>query len=407
MGEVLTPKVITVEEQINQQLVNGNVTEAVIANLREKYLPLTIKDQSDKEGYMAVKEARKDCKNLRVLAEKLCKKGREEAVAIQKAWVTKEKEVAGKIGEVEDYLEKQEKEYEAEADRIKAEKKRKQEEQLIHRQMALSAMGVLYADGNFSLGATSYEMTLVKECDQDIWEDTILPKFKAEFELIDAERRRREEEKLAQEAELKRQQEEVERKRQELQEREEALKQDEEQKLKQETEKRSLEAADERARIEKLWRGRLEQLRPIGFNGQEAYAKYDESIIVATYQELISWSDEEFDAVKVSHQEKVAEYERVMEEKRQAEIEEKSRIAAEKAAKEERERIEKAQAAAELKRQQEEQQEIEKMAAAKDKEKWADIISQLNVLTIHDMKSSQYKNRVKSLQAKLEEIKSL
>jgi hypothetical protein len=105
--------VLTVEDQINNELVKANVTDAVIASLKERFMPLKIKGIEDKETYLHVVESRKECKKWRIAAKKICEKGREEAVAIQKAWIAKEKEVTGQISEVEDYLEKQETEYEA------------------------------------------------------------------------------------------------------------------------------------------------------------------------------------------------------------------------------------------------------------------------------------------------------
>src|SRR5690606_17652414 len=146
----------------------------------------------------------------------ICKKGREKAVEIQKAWVAKEKDIAGRIGEVEDYLEKQEKDFEAQVAAEKERRKKQQEEQLIMRQQILSAMNVLYSDGYFILGEVSFESSLIKECDPDIWENDIKPKYEEEYKKIEAERLEQERLQREKEAELKRQQEELERKQREL-----------------------------------------------------------------------------------------------------------------------------------------------------------------------------------------------
>lgn len=92
--EVLQPS------PIETALTSANITDKVIEGLKE-YLPLTINGIEDKEGYEKVKSAATACKKTRVLAEKICKKGREEAIAIQKKWVAKEKEVVAQIEEVE------------------------------------------------------------------------------------------------------------------------------------------------------------------------------------------------------------------------------------------------------------------------------------------------------------------
>lgn len=112
------------ENPITQELVKSNVTDAVIASLRTKYLPLKINGIEDKEGYDTVHKARIECRDIRILAEKVCKKGREEAVRIQKEWLAKEKEVVAKVQEVELYLKKQEDDIDAQKEAIKIRQER-------------------------------------------------------------------------------------------------------------------------------------------------------------------------------------------------------------------------------------------------------------------------------------------
>lgn len=112
------------ENPITTELVKANVTDAVIQKLRTEFLPLKINGIDDKEGYEKVLKARSQCRDVRVLAEKVCKKGREGAVKIQKEWIAKEKEVVAKVTEVEQHLKKQEDDIDAqkEAIKIKAER---------------------------------------------------------------------------------------------------------------------------------------------------------------------------------------------------------------------------------------------------------------------------------------------
>lgn len=220
MSKELIPEPISLDEQIDNKLVKGNVTEAVIAELRERYLPLKIAGIEDKETYLLVKEGRKTCKAIRVMAKKICTDGREDAVSIQKKWVAKEKDVTGRIAEVEDYLEAQEKEYEAE----KEARKRKQEEQLIIRQQVLTGYGALYSDGMFTLGEVSFDISLIKESDDDIWNETIWPKYEEEYKKVQAEEIEQKRKKQEAEAEFKRQQEALEQKQKELAQKEADLK---------------------------------------------------------------------------------------------------------------------------------------------------------------------------------------
>lgn len=254
MSEELKTELAPIEEKMSQELVKANVTEAVISTLREKYLPLKIAGLDDKETYLLVKEGRKECKSLRVMAKKICTNGREEATAIQKAWIAKEKEVTGKIAEVEDYLEAQEKEYEAGIAAEKEARKRREEEQLIIRQQILTSMGALYTDGCFVLGEVSFELSAVKESDIDVWNDVINAAFTAEYQKIQAEQLEQEQKKKEAEAELKRQQEEMERKRKELEEKEAELKREEERQAKERDNK-------ERAKL----RERVGALMALGF----------------------------------------------------------------------------------------------------------------------------------------------
>ena len=89
--------------KITTALAQENVTETVIAKLKE-YKKLTIIDLDDQEGYAKIVTARKECKRIRNLAEKICKRGREDAIKEQKEWVAKEKEITGQIQDVETCL---------------------------------------------------------------------------------------------------------------------------------------------------------------------------------------------------------------------------------------------------------------------------------------------------------------
>lgn len=134
----------TTQSPIESALAEQNVTAQVIAKLKSDYLGLTINGIDDKEGFEVVEKARKECKAIRILAEKICKSGREEAVKIQKDWIAKEKEVVAQIEEVELSLK-------AESDRIKEEEKQilfkaAQEAKLPMRKEKLLSIGITVDD---------------------------------------------------------------------------------------------------------------------------------------------------------------------------------------------------------------------------------------------------------------------
>src|SRR5688572_10541401 len=92
---------LPLEEQVSLELVKHNYTEAKLKEF-EEYLKLDIVDD-DKESYLIIKDKRKEVKSYRVAVEKFCKFKREDAVKIQKVWVSKENELVDKISKVEDY----------------------------------------------------------------------------------------------------------------------------------------------------------------------------------------------------------------------------------------------------------------------------------------------------------------
>jgi len=439
-------QLIPIEEQISQELVKQNVTETIIANLKEKYLPLKIAGIDDKETYLLVKDARKECKSLRVLAKKICEKGREDAVAIQKAWVAKQKEVTDQISEVEDYLEKQEKEYEAAVAKDKEDRRRKQEEQLIMRQQALTSMGALYSDGSFTIGEVSFELSVVKESEQDIWEESILPKFKEEYEKVEAERIEQERVKQEREAEMKRQQEELERKQKELADQEAKLKRAQEEQERKQKEEDDRKIAEAKAAEKAMISVRVGQLQSIGLrpemsSDQMYYTGYDCAV---HHLDITGYSDEKWGTMIDEMKEHVSKKKEEAEQKRLSEIEEQKEAArrnelrkarlsiikqydytwthgdiadpAEEAwdaliervkaeyDKQQRDKWEKEQ---DEKRKLEELKKQQEMEQAKDKEKWEEIMRKVDEIQVYEMRSSQYRKKAMILREKLEEIKAL
>lgn len=438
--------VLTVEEVISNELIKGNVTDAVIDNLKEKYMPLKIAGIEDKETYQEVKSARKECKQWRIAAEKICKAGREEATKVQKAWIAKEREVVDKISEVEDYLEKQEKDYEAAVEKDKADRRRKQEEQLILRQQTLSNMNALYADGQFTIGEVSFELSVVKECEQDIWEESILPKFKAEYEKVQALILEQERIKEERESELKRQQEELERKQRELAEKEAALKAAQEEQERKQREEEQRKYTEAKAQREAKEKGRMDQLNALGLrvgieDGHMYFKGYDcwvSHIDITTYDDD-KWNKTIDDLTihiakkkEEEEQKRLTEIESQKEETRKNELR-KSRlailaqynqswghgdivdpteewwnemVAGVKASYEKKQR-EKWESEQEEKRKHEELKKQLEMEQAKDKEKWEEIIRKVNEIEVYEMRSSQYRKKAMMLREKLQEIKSL
>jgi chromosome segregation ATPase len=95
------------DDKMEQALSKVNVTNYVIDTLKAKYGDLKLRSMDDKEMYLEIKVAAKEVAKVRNAVVKVCKEGREEAVKIQKQWIAKEKEVIGRIAEVENPLDAQ------------------------------------------------------------------------------------------------------------------------------------------------------------------------------------------------------------------------------------------------------------------------------------------------------------
>lgn len=192
---------VTEVSVIETALAKENVTAQVIAKLKADYLGLTINGLDDKKGFEAVETARKECKNLRVLATKICKAGREEAIKIQKDWIEKEKEVVAEISQVEDYLE-------AQSSAIKEEEKRilfeaAQKGKLPIRKEKLMSIGIEVQDEELlKINDDQFNALFNEFYEKHLAEKEA--KLKAEQEKIEAEKR--EQERIEQErlAEIKR-----------------------------------------------------------------------------------------------------------------------------------------------------------------------------------------------------------
>jgi hypothetical protein len=248
--------------KIDQELVKNNVTEQVLAEL-QSLKSLTIKDVNDKEGYKKVYDARIQCKNTRVLAVKICKKGREEAIEEQRRWIAKEKEVVGKIEDVEAFLQAEQDRIDLEKEKIRQEEERKEQARIQARVDALA---------KFNYAADIYELKIMEE---EQFKSLLIHaenEYNKEQErLAEIERQKKEEEErlkriaAEQEAERKRLDEqaaairaEQERIAREQEEREAAIRAERE---KIEAEKRAIEEAKRREAEEKKRHEEIEQAR--------------------------------------------------------------------------------------------------------------------------------------------------
>ena len=376
---------LSLEQAIETKLVQANVTQRILGELKDKYGEMKLKALDDKESYLEIKAAAKECAKVRTLTVKLCKEGRDEAVKTQKAWVAKEKEIVAQVAEVEDALDAEAAKFDAEVLRVQNEEKQRKEESYIIRQAQLTKMGASYEGGNFVLGDISFEANLIKESSETIWETSVLPSFTEAYNEI--EKVRIAEEAAKQEAadELKRQQAELARQQEEFrQQQAEAEKQRQEQ-IRLGNEKFDAERKEQQRIQNELQKERFDKVYPVSKYGEIIDINMLYSLTEQEFNKILSEKTLAFDAA-------MAEKERIAEEKRQQEIEAAKQLAI----KQEQERVE-----------QEEVKRKAEMEAASDKIKWNEFLQKVQGITTFDMRSGQYRKKMQVAKEKIEEILSL
>lgn len=107
---------------IGTELAKYNLPDAVLDELKEKYMSLKVSSPDDMENYIAAKEGHQEVKKLRVNIEKKRKELKEASLEYGRAVDTEAKRLTAKVLEIEDHLEAQRKVVEAEAERKRKEK---------------------------------------------------------------------------------------------------------------------------------------------------------------------------------------------------------------------------------------------------------------------------------------------
>jgi fused signal recognition particle receptor len=125
---------------INQELKKFNVTDAAIAEMKSKYMPLTINGIEDKAGYATVKEGRQFMKGLRVNVDKKRKELNEGALTFQRAINAEAKRITADLEPIEEHLLAQEKAIDDERECLRVEAEQKRQEALQARIDAFAAV---------------------------------------------------------------------------------------------------------------------------------------------------------------------------------------------------------------------------------------------------------------------------
>lgn len=411
----MTETAITIEESIKLEIAKFDPFEARLNELKELYTGLTIAGVDDKEGYENVRIAIAELRGIRTGTTKDKKAIKSPFLKACTDIEEKSQWIITEVSKIEDPLQKNKDAIDAEKEKIKLQKQAAQQAIFTKRTIQLSNMGVIFDGVNFILEDASYEGVLVKEADEDVYIEFILPKFKTIFdrrelvrlaeekakqEAIEKERQDREQFTAAQE-ELKRQRAEVLRQQQEAENERAEIARKEQLRLVKEN---SLKAEAEN----KLWRGRLAKMSEAGWNGQFAFSRAgNEEVPVFTYEELITLSDADFEPRLLDHNKTVSEIRDAQAKQREEKRLQEIRVAEESAAKKERERIAEEQRLAEIKRKQDEERKAEELAKAGDKANWDAFIANLKLVPHGTFRSGQYRKIASIAKEKIDEILNL
>ncbi|HEV2917576.1 MAG TPA: hypothetical protein VGW78_07585 [Candidatus Babeliales bacterium] len=138
------------QTHIEKEIAKFSVTDAAIAGLNNQYSHLTINGIEDKQGYLAVREARLVVKNKRVEVEKKRKELTADALAVQRAINEEAKRITGLLEPLEDYLKTQEDNYNKEKERLKKEQEHVEQALIASRAKMLLEIGFIFDGLKFS-----------------------------------------------------------------------------------------------------------------------------------------------------------------------------------------------------------------------------------------------------------------
>ncbi len=193
-------KFVLDEKEIAKRL---EFQEEVIAELSNKYMAITVKGVDDEEGYKAAHAARMDMVHKRTDFTKRSKAFRDELNEYPKMELKVEKHILSLLAPIEEHLLSQEKIVDDEKARIKAEADAKEAARIQARVDKLYSMGLISRNGNFYLSFTAegyVPEAIAKTCPDDEF-NKLTDKFQ---QSIDAENARIEKEKAEKKAEEER-----------------------------------------------------------------------------------------------------------------------------------------------------------------------------------------------------------
>lgn len=391
--EILTPEVevMELESSINTALIKANITDQVLAELKQRHGKVRLKSIEDKESYLECKASSKEIRKIEIAAEKICEVGRAEAIKVQRLWISKQKELLAKTAEIKDPIDADIKKFEDEVERKEIIIAQLREETYMNRQATLLKMGAIYSNGNLELNHISYEVGLIKESDNEMWEGIILPKYRKVYEEIEAGKVEEENKRKQEFEKQKKEREEFELQQKAFREQQEAFSKQQrelnasiDEQARQQRMEQERKESEIRASKDARNNSRIDQLISLGLNYNSQYsAMMFKDINIDIMTELKLWNDTEWNEAIAKITPIIAERKKEEEEKLAAIIEQQKQDA-----------IKKALADEEIKKQQQAQKKLDDLAIANDQVKYQDVVKYLKNTPTHVMKSPTYKGKM-------------
>jgi hypothetical protein len=148
---------------ITTELKQFDITDTAIAELKDRYMGLTIKGLDDKEGFQQVHTARMDIVKRRTSVTKTGKDMRAEANAYNKAVLDEEKRILRLLAPIEEHLDAEETRITDEKTRIKRAAEEAEEKRVQFRVDRLYALGMTWDGTMYGVLTFRLPQALVKE----------------------------------------------------------------------------------------------------------------------------------------------------------------------------------------------------------------------------------------------------
>jgi colicin import membrane protein len=171
---------------MTEQLVNYNITDAAIGEMREQYMRLRIVDLDDKDGAKAVSAARRAVKAKRCEVERLRKELKADALEWGRKVDSEAKRITEQLAPIEKHLEDEEARIENERARIAAEEEeRRRAAEKAKMEHTLARVQALAQFGGYQGLMTPFQIGQLSEMEFD----ELLDEYRTRWEVAESERK--------------------------------------------------------------------------------------------------------------------------------------------------------------------------------------------------------------------------